>query len=152
MSIVTSPKQRFNLNLIQNVGSSTLIFSSFGWDNFCKVFSFFNLEVTELNIRMVIHTYIAEIKFASEPKVTYVLAHTQIFPFQMVWFTFTILKWYWIILPLFHLPGWQAILLHAELGKHISWWSFEPFPCIIFCNRSRQALEVMNRTVEQQCT
>ena len=38
---------------------------------------------------MVTHTYIAEIKFASEPKVTYVLAHTQIFPFQMVWFAFT---------------------------------------------------------------
>lgn len=48
--------------------------------------------MTELTIRMVTHTYIAEIKFASEPKVTYVLAHTQIFPFQMVWFAFTILK------------------------------------------------------------
>lgn len=49
-------------------------------------------EMTELTIRMVTHTYIAEIKFASKPKVTYVLAHTQIFPFQMVWFAFTILK------------------------------------------------------------
>lgn len=48
--------------------------------------------MTELTIRMVTRTYIAEIKFASEPKVTYVLAHTQIFPFQMVWFAFTILK------------------------------------------------------------
>lgn len=74
---------------LHHLFSSFLVFAEITFAKF-----FFYLEVTELNIRMVTHTYIAEIKCASEPKVTYVLAHTQIFPFQMVWFAFIILKWY----------------------------------------------------------
>lgn len=69
-------------------------FLAFAGVAFAKII--FLIDVRSNNIGNQDNSYIAGIKLASEPNATYALAHTQVFLFKWLVFSFTVLRRYWV--------------------------------------------------------